>query len=201
MLSVLFIGNSYTYFNDMPQSIFAPMAEKAGLPCEVTSATKGGAKLIQYMDPDRPHYAILRDAIGEHSFDWVILQEQSHTPVTNEPLFRKGASEVMAFLCGRAKHFLFYGTWGRKEGSKTLIPLCMTSAQMTDALAAAYDRVGAELGVPVAHVGKAFAAYRKEHPEAELYNPDCSHPSELGSRIAAQTILNFILEEERKDER
>ena len=29
--SILFIGNSYTYYNDMPTAIFEKMAEAAGL--------------------------------------------------------------------------------------------------------------------------------------------------------------------------
>jgi hypothetical protein len=36
MKNILFIGNSYTYFNDMPEKIFAPRAEAAGYPANVT---------------------------------------------------------------------------------------------------------------------------------------------------------------------
>ena len=37
--SILFIGNSYTFYNDMPTAIFAPMAEAAGLPLDVTKGS------------------------------------------------------------------------------------------------------------------------------------------------------------------
>ena len=30
-MKILFIGNSYTYYHDMPERIFAPMAQEAGL--------------------------------------------------------------------------------------------------------------------------------------------------------------------------
>ena len=69
----------------------------------------------------------------------------------------------------------------------------MTSQEMTDSLAAAYDRAGEMFGIPVVHVGKAFVAYRQNHPEEELYDPDLSHPSLAGSCLAAQEILKAII--------
>ena len=47
----------------------------------------------------------------------------------------------------------------------------------------------------VAHVGKAFAEYTRQNPEAELYFADLHHSSVLGSTIAAETILKAIVEE------
>ena len=88
---------------------------------------------------------------------------------------------------------MFYATCGRKTGHKDLDLLGMTEAELSEALAQAYDAVGAKLGLPVAHVGRAFAAYAAEHPEAELYDPDLLHPSLLGSTVAAETILQEAL--------
>ena len=45
MKNILFIGNSYTYYSDMPEKIFLPMAEAAGLDCAVTAVTVGGCTL------------------------------------------------------------------------------------------------------------------------------------------------------------
>ena len=70
----------------------------------------------------------------------------------------------------------------------------MTEAELTEALACAYDAVGEKFGLPVAHVGRAFAAYAAEHPAEELYDPDLLHPSLLGSTLAAETILREVLQ-------
>ena len=43
-LKVLFVGNSYTYFNEMPKTIFYRLAAEAGYDVEVTQITKGGLK-------------------------------------------------------------------------------------------------------------------------------------------------------------
>jgi hypothetical protein len=52
--SVLFIGNSYTYFNDMPSAIFAEMGKLQGFDLSVDSITKGGYTLESHADPSDP---------------------------------------------------------------------------------------------------------------------------------------------------
>ena len=46
---VLFIGNSHTYYNDMP-NIFKGIAKADGIDCEVSSITSAGYKLSQFAD-------------------------------------------------------------------------------------------------------------------------------------------------------
>ncbi len=48
---ILFIGNSYTYYNDMPTTLFCAFARTAGYTVEVTAITKGAHKLSQFADP------------------------------------------------------------------------------------------------------------------------------------------------------
>jgi len=48
--------------------------------------------------------------------------------------------------------------------------------------------------MPAAHTGKTFTAYLAEPLEVELYNPDKSHPSALGSEFAVRTLPKTILE-------
>ena len=49
-LNVLFVGNSYTFYNEMPKSIFAKLAIDAGYEIAVTQITKGGYRLSQFAD-------------------------------------------------------------------------------------------------------------------------------------------------------
>ena len=194
MKRILFIGNSYTFFHDMPTAIFAPLAEACGHPMDVTAVTRGGYRLSQFADPENEEGKRLRATVAGQHYDVVVLQEQSCTPITDEARFLRGVAAIRALLGAQAEHFVLYATWGRKEGSPQLVEMGLTRAEMTERLAAAYDRAAAENGMTVAHVGRAFYAHAKAHPEDELYNPDLSHPSERGSRIAAETILAAVLE-------
>ena len=191
-MKVLFIGNSYTYFNDMPETIFAAKAEAAGYDCRVMSITRGGWYLSRYADPENIEGKRLRDVIKDKHFDVVVLQDQSCNPAINTEGFLESVGKMKALLADKVDHFVLYATWGRKVGSPDLENMGMTSAEMTEKLANAYATAGETYGMHVAHVGKAFAAYIAANPDAELYNADMTHPSYLGSQVAAQTILETI---------
>ena len=184
----------FTSLNEKSLAELRELAKDAGVPLSISVAVKGGARLYQYADPNEEHYQILQDAIAGKRFDLVILQEQSHTPVSNEAAFLRGIAAVRELLADRADRFFLYATWGRKEGSDWLTNSGMTSQEMTQRLAQAYDKAGEQFTMPVIHVGKKFAEYRSAHPEAELYDPDLSHPSALGSQLAAETIWSAVRE-------
>ncbi len=196
-ISVLFIGNSYTYYNEMPETIFAKMAEKSGYDITVEKVTKGGARLVRYLDPNDEYgervFALLCEP---KRFDYVVLQEQSLLPASEEvELFfdsvRKLADKIRAV---DAKPIL-YATWGRKPGSHNLSELGLTNETMTNKLAESYQKMGDELCIPVAHVGRAFYDVLTSDSELELYNEDKSHPSYVGSYLAAATIFSRIFGE------
>lgn len=193
MKNILFIGNSYTYYSDMPEAIFAPMAEAAGYPANVTSVTRGGYHLFQFADPEDEGGKQLRVAIAGNHYDVVVLQDQSSGPIFERAEFEQAVGDLMTLFGDQADQFVLYATWGRHPDSPDLAEFGFTSEEMTEKLSAAYNEVGARYGIKVAEVGKAFAARRAAHPEEDLYDPDCTHPSKLGSTVAAQTILRVIM--------
>ncbi len=191
-MNILFIGNSYTYYNDMPASLFLPIAEAEGLSVEVTAVTKGGYDLSRFADPEDEEGKRLRRTVRGRRYDVVVLQDQSCDPIRDEERFLGGVRDLKALLGKQTKRFVLYATWGRKTGSPQLEELGMTSDEMTEALSAAYRKAGALYGMDVAEVGRAFVAYAKAHPDAELYNADLSHPSIVGSAVAAETIFGTV---------
>ena len=69
--SILFIGNSYTYYNDMPTAIFEKFAEAAGYDVEVTAITTGAHKLYQFADPADEYGAKVEKALaGSKKYDF-----------------------------------------------------------------------------------------------------------------------------------
>ncbi len=195
MKHILFIGNSYTYFHDMPHSLFLPMAKEQGYDLSVTSITAGGYYLSWYADPLNPEGIRLREVLKDTHFDAIILQDQSCNPVKNPEMFMQSVGELCAILLPYTDHFLLYCTWGRIEGCPKLSELGLTSEEMTAALSRAYNAAALRYGMSVAEVGLAFEAYAKEHGQASLYDPDGSHPSPLGSRLAAEVILSALKNE------
>ena len=189
-MKILFIGNSYTFFNDMP-SILENLARENGEDVTVFSVTKGGRRLFQNLIDGDEWGTKIKELCSAHSFDVLILQEQSYLPVVDEKKFIEGASGVKSLV--GAKRTVLYSTWGRKEGCLLLDELKMSSSEMTDALARSYERCAEAINAEISYVGRAFAKIRKENEATELYSSDLSHPSYDGSVTAAICLYKTIL--------
>ncbi|MBR6682450.1 MAG: hypothetical protein IKL40_05655, partial [Clostridia bacterium] len=71
--SILFIGNSYTYYNDMP-TIFKNLGQSAGYTLDVDSITKGSHKLSQFADPSDEYGKKVEQALtGTKKYDYVVV--------------------------------------------------------------------------------------------------------------------------------
>ncbi len=191
-LSVLFIGNSYTYYNEMPEKIFKKLLEAAGFDAAVVSATKGGWYLIDSAKPDDELGAQIEAELKSRRFDYVVLQEQSVCPALGSAKFYTGVRGLFEKIKANGASAVLYSTWGRKEGHRLLTEYGLTNESMTWMVAAAYEAIGAELDLGVAHVGLAFLDVNKNHGDIELYHTDGTHPSAMGSYLAALTILGAI---------
>lgn len=190
---ILFIGNSYTYFHDMPEAIFLPMAKEAGLDAVVTAVTHGGYWLHWFADPENEEGKRLRRVIDGQHYDWIVLQDHSLATIQNPGAFFSGIRALKQLLESHTDHFVLYSTWGRKPGCVTLEEIGMTNTEMARLIAERYEEAGIRFDMKVAHVGRAFLAYQEAHPEQELYFEDLHHSAPLGSAVAARTILDVIL--------
>ena len=181
-MNILMIGNSYTYYHDMPK-ILELLAIENGKDAKVDSVTKGGRKLYANLLPEDEYHQKIVQLCGERQYDVLILQEQSYFALVDYEKFLEGLSGLMKLV--GAKRNLFYATWGRKEGCSLLTDLGLTRAEMSEKLADAYQKAAETLGAEISPVGCAFQALSRISPETELYMPDLSHPSLLGSTLAA----------------
>lgn len=193
-MKVLFIGNSYTYFNDMPK-IFERLCRDNGRDVTATSVVHGGHKLYQYVDNDDQYRAKLEETIETDHYDLCFIQEQSYLPISNYDLFFSGLSRLIEKVKPSADAFMLYETWGRRAGHPTLDEFGWTNESMTFDLAAAYAKAGEVLGVPVSYVGLNFYKIYTTHPEIELYHEDKTHPSWEGSCLAALTHYHTLFGE------
>lgn len=189
-MKVLMLGNSYTYFFDMPK-ILQALFDENGVDAQVDSITAGGRRLAQNGDEGDPLHAEIVEKCAQNAYDVLILQEQSHTPMSHYREFLRGVCGCVELV--KPARTVLYATWGRKEGCDLLDEFGWTNQSMTEGLAAAYDAAARRVGGQSAHVGKCFFEIRKEYPDIELYDPDLSHPSYAGSCVAALTIYKKLI--------
>ena len=193
-MKVLFIGNSYTYYNDMPQ-----MLEKAanvnGKDVQVFSVTYGGAKLCEFADGRSELSKQVEALAANHKFDVCIMQEQSILPIGAYKLFAAGVKMLVKKLSPVVDRFILYQTWGRKDGDVTMAEHGWTNQGMTDALKNAYVSAAELVGAEVSPVGRHFYNVYTKNEDIDLYNEDLTHPSYKGSVLAMLTHYKKIFGE------
>src|SRR6476646_8429864 len=185
---VLFLGNSYTYFNDMP-AILAELA-KAGHQCTVeTRMVAPGGKTLK----DHWESSASREALNSQSWDFVVLQDQStlgvnfyfegQARVGGDELFRPYAELWANEIRKHHATPVFYLTWARKA-----TPIDQA------ALNYAYIHAAKTTHSLVAPVGLAWTRVRQTAPGIDLYYRDGAHPSPAGSYLAACAIYAAIFD-------
>ncbi len=190
-MNVLFIGNSYTYFNDMDK-LFESICRENGHCVNAFRVTKGGRKMISYLDPEDPLTQQLDSILRERHYNVCFLQEQSLLPARDYDTFKAGMTHVKRMVGNQADRFILYATWARKAGSPDLDARGWSCAQMAQALQDAYSKASADLNMTVSPVGEIFWKVICSHPEVELYDPDMTHPSYPGSCLAALTHYHTL---------
>jgi len=195
-LEVLFIGNSYTFYHDMPRLV-TQIAGSAGCQLDVSWATNGGYQLsLHAQDP------ITIDAIHEKPWDVVVLQNQSQQPAFLPEEVRERSLPAVQVLANEvyATHptaqILFYSTWGRRSGDKANCkynPRVCSFDGHTEATEAGYGVYAEAVGGDLVRVGRAFQFVERDQAAAvafaDLYDRDGSHPSLFGSYLAAAVFF------------
>ncbi len=188
----LFIGNSYTHYNDMPEQIFAKILKAAGYTASVTRITKGGWYLIDSAKSTDEVGEKVESALKLRNYDYIVLQEQSTCPAAIPAKFYTGVRNLVEKVRADGATPILYGTWGRKAGHSVLKTNGWTNESMTWMISAAYEAIGAELGVDVAYAGLAFYDIYTHNKDINLYDEDLTHPNATGSYLAAMTIFAKI---------
>lgn len=193
---VLFIGNSYTYSNNLPELV-RQLALSMGDTITVASSTPGGYTFQLHCTN-----AATQGLIAQQAWDFVVLQEQSQLPsfpdwqVADEclPFAAQLVDTIRASSpCAEA---VFFMTWGRQNGDASNCadwpPVC-TYEGMQALLRERYLQMAVDNDAFAAPVGAVWKRTRALHPGIGLYVGDGSHPSLPGSYLAASTIYSTMM--------
>ena len=196
-VKVLFIGNSYTNSNNLPQTL-ANLAESLGDTVFHDKQTQGGATFSIHAANSAVYHQIRSD-----DWDFVVLQAQSQEPafppsqVANEtyPYAAQLNDSIQAH--NECTETLFFMTWGRRDGDLSNCaaypPIC-TYEGMQQRLRESYLEMAEDNSATVAPVGVAWKNIRANYPNIDLYNNDGSHPSTLGTYLAASVFYSAIFQ-------
>lgn len=196
---VLFVGNSYTYYNAMPfmlQDVAASMGDEL----VVQSNTIGGTSLESHYENSGT-----TDRIQEGNWDYVVLQDQSQRPALEDDFVATHTFAFATLLVDMVRDYspcadlFFYQTWGRENGDAQncpTIPEMCTYLGMDERLQLRYTQMANNNDAMLSPVGRVRREIRALHPEIDLYVDDESHPTLVGSYVSAVTFNTVIF---RKD--
>ena len=187
---VLFIGNSYTFVNDLPNT-FAQLARSGGNKVEVGMAAQGGWTLAKYVQS-----AETLQFLNSKRWKFVVLQEQSQIPSVARARMQgmyPAARELVQKIRAIGATPIFFVTWAHRDGWPEYGMNDYESMQTQ--VNYGYTEIAQELKAPIAPVGAAWLTARTEHPELLLWQEDGSHPTEQGTYLAACVFYAVIFHE------
>lgn len=190
---VLFIGNSYTSVNDLPE-MTRLLALSFGDSLLVSSSSPGGVTFQGHTTN-----ATTQNLIDQGNWDFVVLQEQSQLPsfppaqVATDCLpYAQALVDTVRALSPCAEP-VFYMTWGRENGDAdncaSWPPVC-TYAGMQQQLRVTYLQMAQDNSAECAPAGMAWKRVREDFPGIDLFASDGSHPSVAGTYLVACTMLS-----------
>ncbi|MDX2267004.1 MAG: hypothetical protein NW208_02795 [Bryobacter sp.] len=184
-LRVLFLGNSYTYYNDLPATVARLAEAVGGRPLATKGVTRGGSNLSEVWALT-PALETLR----EGKWDVVVLQDFStlgHRYVNGKWMVNEPTAHLrwVRFwheeITRAGARTMLYLTWARKA-----------RPEFQDALNYAYAESARETGAVLAPAGLAWQKLRATAPQLELFVADGSHPSPLGTTLTACVFLETL---------
>lgn len=197
--NILFLGNSYTFANDLP-AMFEALSWSGGFRADVYELTDGSYRLEYFADPEDELGAKVYEGLTQYDWDYVILQEQSRVPtIEAETMMYPAARTLDALIQNADGQTVFLMTWAYRDGDDLTgygIRKKTTREEMQAELFMAYDTIARELDALLSPAGAAFIRFAKEHPEVELWDPeDGMHPTAAGSYLAACTLYATLYNE------
>ena len=180
MKKILFIGNSHTYMNDMPELARQMMENAAGESCEVFLLAYSGRPLKWHMEEE---YFAVRFNLLHGGYDYCVIQEQAHSMPPEEDTVR--CAERIIELCRNAGTIpVIVETWAEKIKPENQAPMNRR-----------YRKIASEQNVLMAPVGEVWERVLpvlKEKADADLFFRDGEHASAVGDYLAAMVIVKTI---------
>ncbi len=187
---VLFVGNSYTFYNDLP-GLVELVARQKGNALETRLFAPGGWTLAKHAASQNT-----LSKIQQKRWDYVVLQEQSVIPALEAERQRRMYPAVRRLTRKirqtGAKPVLFM-TWGRRNGMPE--NGFKDFGDMQTRLTSGYNEIAQEVRAQVAPVGLAWQKAKEGAPLLDFWQADNSHPNETGSYLAACVFYAVIFDE------
>lgn len=176
-ISLLFVGNSLTYTNDLP-TLVKEIAKSKNKEIEVDMLALPNYALVDHLANGN-----LQSSINSEKYSFIIVQQGPSSQAEGRALLLE-ASTIIKKLCDEHNTKLaFYMVWPAYENYYNFDGVIKN---YTDAA-----NINNSLLCPV---GKVWKDYIDSTGDLSYYGPDNFHPSVKGSEVAAEVIYKSLFE-------
>ena len=181
---VLFVGNSYYYYNNSLHNHVSNLVKVAdpalGAQLNFKSSTIGGAALNHH---NLSHLLVPGQIGVAKPFQWVVMQGGSSEPLSSKrrEVFRQTAVANAELIRANGGQVALYMTHAYVAPHRQVKPQNIVATESM------YVEVGNEIDALVIPVGLAFEEAYRRLPALRFHHPDGTHPSLLGTYLAACT--------------
>ena len=177
-LRVLFVGNSYIFFNNLPQMV-SLISDNMNTKLICKQSTYGGATLGDHWNSRKGIRT--RAIIEQEKFDIVILQDNSMWPLEHADSVLMIGKLFCDLIKSKKATPYIYNTWSRQA-----------TPQTQTAINKAYEALALQTQAVLVPVGSVWAEAKVQKPNVELYMSDGSHPSWHGTFLTALCFVKKI---------
>ncbi|MCR4746341.1 MAG: hypothetical protein K5894_14085 [Lachnospiraceae bacterium] len=179
-MKILFIGNSHTYMNDMPELARQMIENATGEACDVFMLAYSGRSLKWHIEEE---YFSERFNILHGRYDYCVIQEQAH-PMPDEVDTVKYAGKIIE-LCRRAGTTpIIFETWAERGKFENQIEMNRRYKKLAKNQKA--------LLAPIGEVWEEAIKALQNIPNSDLYFRDGAHASAVGDYLAAMVLTAVI---------
>ena len=182
-MKALFIGNSATYVNEIPQTL-SRLAKELGYTIETEQITPGGCELFRHADDTAEHGQKVITEIAK-GYDIVFLQDNGNCVSTDEK--RENCISASKRLCDAIKKsgaracFYVRPPYGKVKAERDPFEQCVAFDEL-------FGEIARENEAECVHVNRAFA-YAIKHLPYDLWGDDHAHTGKFGAYLIVCTFF------------
>lgn len=180
-IKVLFIGNSFTYFYNLPQVLSAMSEFSKTTHIETRHSLVGGSTLEDHFYQTKNTKSI--EILNTQSFDYVVMNHHSLAAIDGADTFLETSKQMIDLIRSKNATPVFIMTWGYKSN-----PL------MIKTISKAYNEMASRFDVDVVPCGLLFSQVRQWRPDLNLFDDD-KHPSKFGTYLNALALFKYFTKE------
>ncbi len=193
-VKILFIGNSSTYYNDMPKMVKG-LFEASGTHAYVEAITAPNYKLSQFATTGNKYNTQIVTSLSKTDFDYVVVQEHREPMLCDYETTEKAFVTLKGLIEKNGAEIVLYETQADKVGNTFTInnsTVYLDNPVIQYYINRSYYNLANSYNVKVCPSGLNYSRCTRMYPEINLYNSDEIHPTVAGSYMAACALYQSI---------